>query len=159
VYIDAGYLLSSSSNSSKYKKSQVDEMNDTMKGLRSLATRVNKPLVVTVQFNRTVKTNARTTRSNQELSMESIGGTDYIGQLAHSVLAIHPPIQGPTARRTRILEVLKNRDGNVMKFKINFLFEPPNFDFIEEIITDDPEDELGNEEAEAQASIARLGWM
>lgn len=134
IYIDAGYLLSTGS---KYRQNRGDTVAEVVNELKGTTTRSNKPTVMSVQFNRAaesfkVKSNkAGDVKISNSLSTEHIAESDMIGKTASNILGIHPPAKDRAAQRYRIVECLKARDGEQhMKIKINYLFEPPNFDYI-----------------------------
>jgi len=130
VYLDAGYLLVPEKKSFT-NKSRRELIADVIEGLKAVARNLNIPIVVTVQFNRNVKENMK-----QDLTLESIGETDVIGQIASVVLGIRKGREGAETVERR-LELIKNRDGiDGKKFLVNFGFEPVDFTFLEEIVGD-----------------------
>jgi replicative DNA helicase len=128
VYLDAGYLLTPEKKGFG-NKSRRELIADVIEGLKALARNLDVPVVVTVQFNRNVKENMK-----ENLTLESIGETDVIGQIASVVLGIRKGREGAESTERR-LELIKNRDGiDGKRFLVNFGFEPVDFSFMEEIV-------------------------
>jgi replicative DNA helicase len=117
LYIDAAYLINMSGSQAKAweKIALVSEK------LKELAISRNIPIIMTVQFNRDAKKG-----KTFEGTLENIAGSDAIGQLGSIVVSIKEA-EEPYSETRRTLEVIKNREGGVAAFDINFSFEPPNF--------------------------------
>lgn len=158
LYIDAGYLLSTGKGG-KYQ-TRRESIADVMESTKGLAVRTDLPIIDTVQFNRNIKTNKKSGKidANMDMSIEDVAETDVIGQIAYSVMGIHPPSRSEASQRFRILQYLKHRNGDLLKFKINYLFNPPNFDFIEVVREQDENSESDVAESEVTRQIANMGW-
>jgi replicative DNA helicase len=102
------------------------------------------PVFITVQFNRNQKDN-----SKKAMDLSDIGGTDSIPQDASIVFGIRRA-EEPHDKTRREIVMLKNREGDVTKATINFLFEPVNLDEI------NVEDEQQEQRQENQYDA---GWM
>lgn len=122
VYIDASYLLKPTSGN-KFRGKRWESAAEVAEEIKGLALRRNRPILQTVQFNRTQK-------DDEEMSLDNIGLTDAIGQVSSLVLGVK---KGPTPNEStqRRYRVIKNRHGpDNLTFKTNFLFSPFNMDEI-----------------------------
>jgi replicative DNA helicase len=123
VFIDAAYLLDPADKKGRYAKHEV--LQEVLKGIKQIAMNRNIPVTISVQYNREAKKSGT--------GLENISGSDYIGQLASNVLSIsegQPPYQR-TRRRYKMVKVRDGEGGH--EFDTNFLINPPNFDFIDEV--------------------------
>lgn len=86
--------------------------------LKKLSIRYDIPVVISVQFNRNQKS-----KSKNPLDLSDIAGTDSIPQDASIVMGVR---SGPSPNETnqRIIEVMKNREGETPKFATAFSFSP-----------------------------------
>lgn len=122
IYIDASYLLSPTKDMAGKRFELVSE---TMRELKSLAVSRNKPIIQTVQFNRSQK-------QDEEMTLDNIGQSDEIGQLSSLVLGIKKGAT-PNEATSRRFKILKNRHGpDSLSFATNFRHTPFNMDEIEE---------------------------
>lgn len=130
VYVDAAYLLSPSGRRRGYI-SRWESISEVIRELKRLALKYDKPIVVSVQFNRNQKNN-----STKEFDLGDIGGSDSIPQDASVVLGMRkgPP---PHEKRQRIIETMKDREGDCPRFAVAFTFSPVRLHEVELI---DPED-------------------
>lgn len=119
VYIDAAYLLNlKNSNAKAWEKiALVGEK------LKELAISRGIPIIMTVQFNREASKGKR-------FQMDTIAGSDAIAQLGSVILAVQPG-EEPYEETRRFLEMIKNREGGLAEFEINYTFDPPNFSEVE----------------------------
>jgi replicative DNA helicase len=120
VYIDASYLLQPERKDSR--RARWENMAEVQEGLQKLALKWNRPIIQTVQFNRDAKD-----KSKGDLA--TIGGTDIIGQVSSVVLGLFPG-EGVNETIRRTVKILKNRDQALGEFETNYLFNPPNFDWV-----------------------------
>ena len=82
------------------------------------------PIVQSVQFNR------EATKDKKGGRLENIGGSDVVGQISTSVITIKAG-PSPDEQTKRTLGLEKNREGaRELEMDINFLFDPPNFDWL-----------------------------
>jgi replicative DNA helicase len=127
VYIDASYLIDpvgARKNASKW-----ENLADVGEDIKRMAMMRNKPILQTVQFNRTIK-------ENQTPDLAGIRGTDQVAIVSSIVVAAMEG-EPPNEEDRRRLYVLKNRDGSRMMdpLPIHYRFTPGiNF---EEIIEGD----------------------
>jgi replicative DNA helicase len=119
LYIDAAYLINMKGSQAKAweKIAQIGER------LKELAITRNIPIIMTVQFNRDA---AKGKAGGFDGSLENIAGSDAIGQLGSIIVAIREAEEPYTDTR-RTLAVIKNREGGICEFDINFTFDPPDF--------------------------------
>ena len=122
VYIDASYLMKSQGGHSK--KSKHELLSDVGEEIKTMAMQRRKPVIQTVQLSRETK------KDKGGPDLTHIAGTDAIGQISTVVVFIGPgPVNFETTQRT--LDIGKNREGSSSgKMLCNFLFSPPNFDYI-----------------------------
>jgi len=134
VFIDASYLMRP--KAPKARSAAWEMIAEVGTDVKEMAMLRGVPVVQSVQFNReAVKAKARGT--------EHIGGSDAVGQISTIVLGVGPG-PSPNERVQREIELMKVREAETgAKFRVNFLFDPPNFSFI-------PPDE----QVEAAASTA-----
>jgi replicative DNA helicase len=120
VYIDAAYLLSPEGQKRGFV-SKWESIATVVQELKKVALKHNKPIIISVQMNRNVK--KATTR---ELDTSDIGGSDSIPQDASVVLGLR---QGPSpyVDTTRVIQVMKNRDGEEGNFLVNHRYNPVDF--------------------------------
>jgi len=146
LYVDAAYLMSSSGRSKGYV-SRWEDLSEVIRKLKKLAMKQSIPVFVTVQFNRNQKD-----RGDKAMDLSDIGGTDSIPQDASIVFGIKRAAE-PYDKSRRIIQMLKNREGDVTQTTINYLFEPVN---LEEVPQDEAETQ-NNDRPQQQA--ADMSWM
>jgi len=145
ICIDASYLLKPSDNS--YKGKKWEALANVAEGVKGLALRRNKPILQTVQFNRSQS-------PDEDMDLSQIGGTDTIGQMSTLVLGMK---RGPSPheKTRRRYVVLKNRHGpDYSTFETKFEFNPFSMDVAEDSDDDqnDNEDWNGTVNADQPAS-------
>lgn len=145
LYVDAAYLLSPAARKSG-SVSRWEAISDVIRELKQLALHKDRPVIVSVQFNRNQKNRAGSKNSSDMPDLSDIAGSDSIPQDASIVLGLSP-WKPPFGETRRMVHVMKNREGEVPSFGINFRFNPVNFD---EIIIDD--------EAEG-TQVVDTSWM
>lgn len=119
LFIDAAYLLTPSGQKQGHI-SKWESIAEVICELKQLSIRYDIPVVISVQFNRNQKS-----KHKGELDLSDIAGSDSIPQDASVVLGIR---QGPAPyqRTQRIVEVMKNREGDTPRFATAFTFTPVN---------------------------------
>lgn len=120
VFVDAAYLLSPAGAKKGYI-SRWESISEVVRELKELALRYDVPVVISVQFNRNQRNN-----STKEFDLGDISGSDSIPQDASIVWGIRKG-QQPFAEQQRILEFMKNREGDTPRFATNFSFYPVRF--------------------------------
>lgn len=117
IYIDAGYLLSPKKK--RYGSSgRRETISDVVEELKELAANCDRPMVITVQFNRQAEHRRRSPQMDGgslnpigHLSLAEIGETDVIGQTATHVLGIEFPPDPLAINSHRVFGFLKGREG------------------------------------------------
>lgn len=140
VFLDGMYLLKPTDISRN--ASRGDKITAVMDELKSINLSARIPIVLTTQFSR------QAGKGGKMGDLESIGYSDSIGTHSSIVGAIK---FGPTEKPedSRILEILKGREGESGKIAINFKFAPLNLDEFT------PE----QQETEGEATEANVDWM
>lgn len=133
VCIDASYLLKPTPGNT-FRGKRYEAMAEVAEAVKGLALRRNKPILQTVQFN-------RTGAQEDDMDLAQIGGTDAIGQVSALVLGMRRG-PAPFERSRRKCVVLKNRHGvDHVDYLTRFEFSPFNMDVI-----DEDEDRTGEDE-------------
>ena len=120
AFIDAAYLLKPD-KIRRTSDARREVISDVFEDLKKVAVARNIPIVMTTQFNRQVKK-----KSKSDLDLSNIAETDVIGQIASVVMGVRPG-NVPNEKETRIIEVIKNREGSLLKFAVNFEFAGMDF--------------------------------
>jgi replicative DNA helicase len=128
VYIDASYLLWPEKKDGR--RARWENMAEVGEAVQKLALKWNRPIIQTVQFNRDAK-------GKEKAGLENIGGTDIIGQVSSVVLGLFYG-EGVNETLRRRIKIMKNRDQALGEFETNYLFNPPNFDWIPDGCGDAP---------------------
>lgn len=119
--IDASYLLKPTDQ--RYKGRRFEAMAEVGQEVKGVALRRNKPVIQTVQFNRTAG-------QDEEMDLAQIGGTDVVGQVSSLVLGMRRG-PAPFERSRRRYLLLKNRHGpDTIDFLTRFEFNPFNMDVV-----------------------------
>lgn len=131
VYVDAAYLLSPTAiRGGGVAKWEI--ISRVLGELKSVAIRYDRPIFLTVQFSRNVKS-----KQASEPDLGDIAGSDSIPQDASVVLGIQrgtPPFED-TQRK---VSIMKNRSGMDGVFHTNLRFTPPDMSEVlfEDVRTD-----------------------
>lgn len=144
MLVDAAYLLSPAARQ-KNGISRWESISEVIRELKQLALRKDKPIIVSVQFNRNQKNRSKKDDEGVAPDLGDIAGSDSIPQDASVVLGVSS-WKAPFADTRRVIHVMKNREGETPRIGINFRFNPVNFD---EIAFDD----------ETTQPIADTSWM
>jgi replicative DNA helicase len=131
VYVDAAYLLVPEKK--RYGAGgRRETIADVAEELAAFSKDINRPIVITVQFNRQAVKPQRQRGQQQDqqnrnpiahLTLERIGETDVIGQVCSVVMGIarwDPPFQ----HTRRWIGFLKGREGEVGYWATNYRFSP-----------------------------------
>lgn len=120
VAVDASYLMDPAE---KGQRKSWELLTDVAKDMKTMAMTRNKGVLHTVQLNREAEKAKKRTAAH-------VGGTDAVGQITTIGVDIQrgtPPNE--TTRRK--LSLFKNREGeDSASFEIEFLFNPPSFQYI-----------------------------
>lgn len=135
IYIDGAYFLRPRGRSVQMR-TMTERVSTTQEEIKQLTIDVDRPIVQTMQLNRTAG------KGGKDASLENIGMSDAIGMNSSIVVAVK---NGPTENpfQSRELEFLKGREGEHGSFAINFKFKPVNF-------TEIPQEELEQHQAGEQ---------
>jgi replicative DNA helicase len=117
LFVDAAYLLTPSGRKQGYV-SKWESIAEVVQELKKLSIRYDIPVVISVQFNRNQKS-----KSKNPLDLSDIAGTDSIPQDASIVMGVR---SGPSPNEStqRIIEIMKNREGETPRFATAFTFSP-----------------------------------
>ena len=143
IVADAAYLMKPSDRTKANAKHEV--LSDVMESLADLSVRMNRPVAISVQFNRLASGSRTPHRDNAEegeqrqhrnplahLDLAKIAGTDAIGQISSLVLGLDN-VEPPHDRDERYAGILKSREGEDFGwYRYNYKFRPPNFSQIED---------------------------
>jgi replicative DNA helicase len=135
IFADASYLLKPSDRTKFNARHEL--LNDVMEGLADITTSVNRPIVQSIQFNRTaIKPKGQAGNSGEDeqgrrnpishLALEKIGGTDTVGQISAGVYGIAEG-DAPFERTKRYCGTLKGREGETGWFEYSYEFQPVRF--------------------------------
>lgn len=147
LYVDAAYLLSPAGRSQGYI-TRWESISKVVSQLKQLSLRKDRPIVLSVQFNRNAKhaKGHKQEKDGMPPDLADIAGSDSIPQDASIVLGATYG-RSPFKLTRREIHNMKNREGETKNFGINFTFNPVNFDEVE--LSD----------SESDAPIADLSWM
>jgi replicative DNA helicase len=119
VYIDASYLLQPETGK-LFRGKRWEALAEVGEAIKGIAIRRDRPIVQTVQFNRSQK-------EDEAMTLDNIGGTDVIGQVSTLVIGLKGG-EPPNETTQRRYAILKNRDGENAEFTTHYLFNPLNLD-------------------------------
>ena len=139
VFIDGAYLL----RHSNPRLNKWDKMTDNAEMLKQqIATDIGIPVVASYQLNREVTKK----KKEDKKGVEDIYGTDAIGQLSTVSLGLFQE-EGVETMREREVTILKGRNGEVGKFKINWDFDKMDFSEVSTGKSKDAEDDSSMDKA------------
>jgi replicative DNA helicase len=118
VYIDGAYLL-------KHKNPRIDrytKVAENVEGMKQFSGNIEKPTFASWQFNR----DASKKTKGEKTGLEDIAYSDAIGQVSSIVLGLFQE-EGVETMNSRVVDVLKGRNGEIGQFKIKWDFI--NMDF------------------------------
>lgn len=144
VFIDGVYLLRPSfmgRNADRREK-----VASTFEELKQVALDVDRPFITTTQLNRQAQTNGGRSR---ELNLTHLGETDVIGQIATVVMGLSK--EQRFGGDKRLMTCMKNRNGPLHKYLVNFGFNPHNFTFDREVTDEEFEQAAPAVDADAYA--------
>lgn len=122
AYIDAAYLVAPEKRQRR-DGSRWEAFYQVGEEFKGIAIERHRPLVITVQLNRTKKRGV-------ESDLDQIAGGDVVGQIATVVLQIDKPEGMEDAEARRQYDLTKNREGQLIKYQTRFTFDPPNLDVL-----------------------------
>lgn len=125
LFVDGAYMLRHP-NRRLNRYERAAENAEWLKA--SVAEKLGIPVVISYQFNRSA---VKKTKNDTGGALDNIGYTDVIGQISSLVLGMMQE-EGIETVMEREIDILKGRNGECGKFKINWVFSPPNpMDFSE----------------------------
>ena len=144
ILADGAYLLQSCDRTTRTAKHEI--IANVASEMKADAEDSQTSYLATVQFNRAASVlENNTSRRTKVFDLAHIGGSDALGQTATNIMGIVSPEGVGDKRR---IKLMGTRDGNSNPdFEINFLFNPPNFEYIRDY-------EEGAEEVEVPANDA-----
>lgn len=145
VFVDSSYLLIPQKKQGN-NASRREIISAVAEDLKALAVRRNIPMVQSMQFNRQAKTDSKNSSNPlSKIGIENIAEADVVGQLSSVVIGLANPTSGDTEKDFRYMGFLKGREGEQGAWKIRYTFEPVNFDFLEVVDGEEPQED--NEDA------------
>lgn len=142
-YIDAAYFLRPTSIKSNFGMKKHELLSEMVHELKQYGLEKAIPIIISVQFNRNAKADQK-----RESEQGDVAGTDSFFQDASIVIA--PKYgSGSFGKKVRIMELMKNREGETNNFGINFELSPPDFSEV-------PLDEEGEPQVEQESANE---WM
>ena len=127
VFIDGGYLVKPAS---KQSKTSWERITETIEDIKFTAMKAKVPIVVSYQFNRSLK-------KNESAGFEHIQLADAIGQIASVAVGITDVTSSsstmPTSQvnfdpdKCRKMQIIGGREGESGEFLINWDWERMNF--------------------------------
>jgi len=145
VFVDSSYLLIPQKKQGN-NASRREIISAVAEDLKALAVRRNIPIVQSMQFNRQAKTDSKNSSNPlSKIGIENIAEADVVGQLSSVVIGLANPTSGDTEKDFRYMGFLKGREGEQGAWKIRYTFEPVNFDFLEVVDGEEPQED--NEDA------------
>ena len=135
IFVDASYLLKPE-NKRSGSSGRREVVSDTVEELKDVNLQLDRPIVQTVQFNRTAVRSQNSPQASEgiqnpiaHLGLHKIGETDVISQISSVVQGIErgPP---PFEETRRYLGFLKGREGEQGVWQVNYQFNPVNMDII-----------------------------
>lgn len=120
VFVDSAYRLSP--QESRYNMSTTDRNEQMVTELKQLAVHFDRPLVAVNQYNRSVKQRGQ----QHAADLGTAKGTDAWEQDSSIFLGVRMGA-APFETSSRIIDVTKNRDGEIGTLQINFGFDPLDF--------------------------------
>lgn len=125
VYIDGAYLLQSSTNK---RLSPFERVSTVAHIIKKSTTELDIPSVCSWQFNRDAVGKKKGKGAGVEVAgLENIGMSDAIGQLSSIVISMMQE-ESVETMESRLLTLLKGRDGETGQWRINWDFINMNFD-------------------------------
>lgn len=122
VAIDGVYLMMSDRSQRLIKR--AERMESVISEIKEHTLTGGKPYLATSQYNR------GSGKGGKDGNLESIGYSDAVGTDSSIVLSLKMGVRLNGWRDTRILEVLKGRDGESGAWLVGHTFTPPNFEII-----------------------------
>lgn len=121
IFVDGAYLLQHPNP----KASKFDKITDNAESLKQkVATDLGIPVICSYQLNREAA--KKFEKNKEDIGLEDIYGSDAIGQLATVVLGLFEEDNVETQKQ-RTIDIMKGRNGERGRFKINWGFDDMDF--------------------------------
>lgn len=153
VFIDGVYLMMSDRSQRLIKR--AERMESVVSEIKEHTMTRGKPYFCTSQFNR------ESGKGGRSGTLETVGYSDAVGTDSSLVLSLKAGVRLHGWQDTRVLQVMKGRDGETGGWLVNHTFSPPNFDIICPYIEDQEGEENGNNgnnSAQTQAQDTDFEW-
>jgi replicative DNA helicase len=124
MFIDGAYLLRHKNT----RLGRTDKINDNVELMKRFSEDLSIPTIASWQFNR--EATKLDKKKGQKVGVEHIGGSDAIGQVSSTVCALGQD-EGVETIQSRVIEVMKGRNGEVGQFRVNWDFIRMRFDQID----------------------------
>ncbi len=119
IYVDGAYLMKHPGRfATKYQR-----VGAVAEDLKTMASDLDIPVVASWQFNRNV---GKKKKNKEAITIDDIAFADEIGQISSIVLGLFQD-ETPETLTSRIIDVLKGREGEQGRFMTNWLFDTMNF--------------------------------
>ena len=122
VFIDGAYLLMNTAGMTMHR-SRHERIGDKLRYIKRAAASLGIPAVLSWQFNREAE---KEMDKGKDPGLDTIGGSDEIGQISSIVLGLFERENAGTLYRRRI-SVLKGREGATGEFYMHWDFETMDF--------------------------------
>jgi replicative DNA helicase len=124
IFIDGAYLLSHPNP----RLDRYTKVAENAERLKRNTTSIELPTICSWQFSR--EASKSKLKAEEKVGLEHIAYSDAIGQLSSVVIGLFQE-DGVETMYSRVLDVLKGRNGEVGQFKIHWDFLKMNFDQLE----------------------------
>ena len=125
VFIDGAYLL----RNENPRLGRYERVAENVEVIKRMAHTSGVPCLTSWQFNREA---SKKKKKDEKPGLEDIGYSDAIGQISSVVLGLmEEEIADIQQLKSRVIHILKGRNGEVGEFKINWLFHTTQMDFSE----------------------------
>lgn len=134
IYVDGAYLL----RHPNLRTSRFERQTENAEWLKQrVATDLGIPVVASYQFGKEMVKKQKASGAQAKAGLEDIYGSDAIAQLSTMVFGLMQEDSVET-QKERIVEILKGRNGETGRFKINWDFQ--GMDFSEKVSQEDEEE-------------------
>lgn len=122
IFIDGAYLLQ---NTNK-RLDRYMKVAENLESLQRYSHNLNIPTICSFQFNRT----GNKKKKSEEVDLTDAGYTHVIGEISDIALGLFEEETVETLM-SRLIRVLKGREGEIGSFRVNWDFQNMNFDEID----------------------------
>jgi hypothetical protein len=118
VVIDGAYLLAHEN----HKLDRYTKVAENIEMIKRACTRLGLPVILSYQFNR----QAAKKKDSKEVGLDDIGYSDAIGQTSSIVLGLFEE-ENVSTMKSRMINILKGREGATGSFSVNWDFKKMDF--------------------------------